>query len=240
MRCPGGQWINRIPQAPARNLSDQVVIIASFLLAFKAVLLEGSEVAILSVATVKQLGRNNVLFGVIAGGAASVFIFLGVRQILLFLPEVLIDFGTGLVILYFSYKFLRGFKRYYFGKKSFRAKMEKMESEVVEKELKKYGAKRPQVAPFSFVNSLPVFSITLTEGFEASLVLAAAGTFNLEWTLVGAVVSLGLIILISAISYDYLLRFPRWGLDLIAGSVLLTFGSYFLVSGLILAFFGGT
>jgi len=89
-------------------LTDQVVIIASFLLAFKAVLLEGSEVAILSVATVKQLGRNNVLLGVLAGGATSVFIFLGVRQILLLLPEVLIDIGTGLVILYFSYRFLRG------------------------------------------------------------------------------------------------------------------------------------
>ncbi|HEV2226623.1 MAG TPA: hypothetical protein VGR56_07455 [Nitrososphaerales archaeon] len=220
-------------------MADQVVIIASFLLAFKAVLLEGSEVAILSVATVKQLGRNNVLFGVLAGGAVSVFIFLGVRQVLLFLPEVLIDIGTGLVILYFSYRFLRGFKRYYFGKRSFRAKMEKMESEVVEKDLEKYGSERPQVAPFSLVNSLPVFSITLTEGFEASLVLAAAGTFNLEWTLVGALVSLTLIILISAISYDYLLRFPRWGLDLVAGSVLLTFGSYFLISGLILALFGG-
>ncbi|HEY6283137.1 MAG TPA: hypothetical protein VIW22_04355 [Nitrososphaerales archaeon] len=221
-------------------MTDQVVIIASFLLAFKAVLLEGSEVAILSVATVKQLGRNNVLFGVLAGGAVSVFIFLGVRQVLLLLPEVLIDIGTGLVILYFSYRFLRGFKRYYFGKKSFRAKMEKMESEVVEKDLEKYGTERPQIVPFSLVNSLPVFSITLTEGFEASLVLAAAGTFNFEWTLVGALVSLTLIILISAISYDYLLRFPRWGLDLIAGSVLLTFGSYFLISGLVLAFFGGT
>lgn len=220
-------------------MTDQVVIIASFLLAFKAVLLEGSEVAILSVATVKQLGRNNVLLGVLAGGAVSVFIFLGVRQVLLFLPEVLIDVGTGLVILYFSYKFLRGFKRYYFGKKSFRAKMQKMESEAVEKDLEKYGVERPQVAPFSLVNSLPVFSITLTEGIEASLVLGAAGTFNLEWTLVGAMVSLTLIIVISALSYDYLLRFPRWGLDLLAGSVLLTFGSYFLISGLVLALFGG-
>jgi uncharacterized membrane protein len=220
-------------------LADQVVIIASFLLAFKAVLLEGSEVAILSVATVKQLGKNNVLLGVLAGGVTSVFIFLGVRQVLLLLPEVLIDIGTGLVILYFSYRFLRGFKRYYYGKRSFRAKMEKMESEVVEKDLVKYGGDRPAVVPFSLVNSLPVFSITLTEGFEASLVLGAAGTINFEWTLVGAIVSLTLIIVVSAISYDYLLRFPRWGLDLLAGSILLTFGSYFLISGLILAFSGG-
>lgn len=89
-----------------------VVIIASFLLAFKAILIEGSEVAILSVATVKQLGKNNVLLGVVAGCAASVFIFLGVRQVFLLFPEYVINIGTGLVILYFSYKFLRGFRRY--------------------------------------------------------------------------------------------------------------------------------
>src|SRR5439155_24094519 len=45
-----------------------VVIIGSFLLAFKAILVEGSEVAILSLATIKQLGRNNILFGVVLGG----------------------------------------------------------------------------------------------------------------------------------------------------------------------------
>ena len=105
---------------------SEVVIVASFLLAFKAVLVEGSEVAILSVATVKQLGKNNVLVGVLAGAGVSLFIFLGVRQVFLFLPEAAIDVGTGSVILYFSYRFLRGFKRYYFGKRSFRAKMEKM------------------------------------------------------------------------------------------------------------------
>ena len=224
--------------APA-PLSSEVVIIASFLLAFKAVLVEGSEVAILSVATVKQLGRNNVLLGVLAGAAASVGIFLGVRQVFLLFPEALIDVGTGLVILYFSYKFLRGFKRYYFGKRSFRAKMEKLESEVVEKDLQKYGSERPSVVPFSFVNALPVFVITLTEGFEASLVLGASGTYNFEWTLIGAGVSILLLVIISAISYDYLIRFPRWGLDLLAGSILFTFGTFFLVSGLLLAFFGG-
>jgi len=44
-------------------LTSDVAIIGSFLTAFKAVFLEGSEVAILSVATVKQWGKNNVLFG---------------------------------------------------------------------------------------------------------------------------------------------------------------------------------
>ena len=217
---------------------SEVVIVASFLLAFKAVLVEGSEVAILSVATVKQVGKNNVLLGVVAGAAATTFVFLGVRQVFLLLPEAVIDIGTGAVILYFSYKFLRGFKRYYFGKRSFRAKMEKEEAELVEKELRKYGGERPAVLPFSPVNALPVFAITLTEGFEASLVLSASGTYNLEWTLIGAGVSILLLIVISAISYDYLIRFPRWGLDLLAGCVLFTFGTFFLVSGILLAFFG--
>lgn len=220
-------------------MTSEVIVIGSFLLAFKAVLVEGSEVAILSVATVKQLGKNNVLLGVMAGGAASVGIFLGIRQVFLLFPEAVIDLATGTVILYFSYKFLRGFKRYYFGKRSFRAKMEKMESEVVEKDLEKYGGERPGVVPFSMVNALPVFTITLTEGFEASLVLSAAGTFNLEWTLIGAAVSILLLVVVSAISYDYLIRFPRWGLDLLAGSVLFTFGTFFLVSGLLLVIYGG-
>jgi len=218
---------------------SEVIIIGSFLLAFKAVFVEGSEVAILSLATVKQLGRNNVIAGVLTGGAASVVIFLGVRQVFLLFPEAYIDMLTGCVILYFSYRFLRGFRRYYFGKRSFRAKMEKMESEVVEKDLGRYTGGKPAVVPFSPLNALPVFVITLTEGFEASLVLSASGAFNLQWTLVGAGVSLMLLVVISAISYDYLIRFPRWALDLLAGTVLLTFGSFFLASGLYTIFFGG-
>lgn len=221
-------------------MSSEVVIIASFLLSFKAVLLEGSEVAILSVATVRQLGKNNVLLGILAGAAASVAIFLGVRQVFLLFPEALIEIGTGAVILYFSYRFLRGFKRYYFGKRSFRAKMEKMESEVVEKDLEKYGRERPTVLPFSPLNALPVFTITLTEGFEASLVLGAAGTYNFEWTLIGAAVSILLLVVVSAISYDYLIRFPRWRLDLLAGGILLVFGTFFLLSGLLFVVFGGS
>jgi len=221
-------------------LASDVVIIASFLLAFKAVLLEGSEVAILSLATVKQLGKNNVLFGVLIGGATSVAIFFGIRQIFLLFPEAYIDILTGCIILYFSYRFLRGFKRYYFGKRSFRAKMEKMGSEVVGKDLDRYGAEKPTIVPFSPLNALPVYVITVTEGFEASLVLSAAGAFNLEWTLIGAGVSLLLLVVISAISYDYLIRFPRWGLDLLAGSILLTFGSFFLASGLYMVLFGAS
>ena len=85
-----------------------------------------------------------------------------------------------------------------------------------------------------------MFTITLTEGFEASLVLSASGTYNFEWTLIGALVSLTLLIVVSAISYDYLIRFPRWGLDLLAGCILLGFGTFFLSSGVYMAFFGGT
>jgi uncharacterized membrane protein len=220
-------------------LSGGVVIVASFLIAFKAVLIEGSEVAILSLATVKQLGRKNVMLGVLAGAGVSVGVFLGVRQVFLLLPEVLIDFGTGAVILYFSYRFLRGFKRYYFGKRSFRAKMEKLRDEVVKKDMERYGGGSPSTVPFSALNALPVFTITLTEGFEASLVLGASGTYSFEWTLIGAGVSILLLLVVAAASYDYLIRVPRWGLDLVAGSVLLVFGAYFVASGVLAVVFGG-
>lgn len=211
-----------------------VVVIASFLLAFKAVLIEGSEVTILSLATVKRIGKNNVLLGVGLGGLGSVVTLLVVRQVFLFLSDVTISLVAGLVILYFSYRFLRGFYKYYFGGKSFRKKMEKMEEELVSKETERShtGAGTSEI-PFSFTNSLPVFSITMTEGFEASLVLAAAGSFNLQWTAIGATVSIVLLVIISLISYDYLMRFPRWLLDLIGGCVLLSFGGFFLVSGIL-------
>src|SRR2546429_4774189 len=94
-----------------------VVIIASFLLAFKAILIEGSEVAILSLATIKQIGRRNVFLGVALGGLGSVVTFLIVEQAFLALKTVsdaLINLIPGVVILYFSYRFLRGFVKYYF------------------------------------------------------------------------------------------------------------------------------
>lgn len=217
-----------------------VVIIGSFLLAFKAILIEGSEVAILSLATIRQIGRKNVLLGVLLGGLGSIITFLIVEQAFLVVKtfsDALINLIPGVVILYFSYRFLRGFVKYYFGKKSFRAKMEKWSEEVVEKDLKHSGGVRTAEGqiPFSVANSLPVFSITMTEGFEASLVLAAAGAFNLEWTLVGALTSIVLLIIVCAFSYDYLMRVPRWLLDLVAGIVLLSFGSYFFISGVLIA-----
>ena len=214
-----------------------VIIIASFLLAFKAILVEGTEVAVLALATVRQLGKRNVFTGVVLGVLGSLVVFLVVRQVFVQLMsagyEIAIDFATGAILLYFSSRFLRGFIKYYFGKKSFREKMEKMTHEVVEKDLARYGNAGIATVPFSFVNSVPVLTITLTEGFEASLVLAAAGTFNLEWTFIGAGVSIALLIGVSAISYDYLLRVPRWFIDLLAGVVLLAFGTVFVASGIL-------
>src|SRR6266571_9275807 len=81
-------------------MTDTVIIIGSFLLAFKAILIEGSEVAILSLATIKQLGRNNILFGVIAGGLGSIITFLFVWRIFLLLSAIIIDFATAIVLFY--------------------------------------------------------------------------------------------------------------------------------------------
>src|SRR5438034_10089709 len=75
-----------------------VVIIGSFLLAFKPILVEGSEVAILSLATIKQLGRNNILFGVVMGGLVSMVNFLALRQVFLLLPVFVIHFATSIVL----------------------------------------------------------------------------------------------------------------------------------------------
>ncbi len=214
-----------------------VIIVASFLLAFKAILVEGTEVAVLALATVRQLGKRNVLTGVLLGVLGSLFVFLVIRQVFVTLVdagyEIAIDFATGAILLYFSSRFLRGFLKYSIGKKSFREKMAKMSHDVVEKDVARYGDAGMAVVPYSFVNSAPVLAITLTEGFEASLVLAAAGTFNLEWTLIGAVASIALLLVVSAISYDYLLRVPRWFIDLLAGVVLLTFGGLFVASGIL-------
>ncbi len=215
-----------------------VVIIGSFLLAFKAILVEGSEVAILSLATIKQLGKRNILFGVLMGGLGSVITFYVVLRIFALLPVIIVDFLTAVVLFYFSSRFLRGFVKYYFRHKSFRDKMAAMSQKVIEEDLRRGANPSLQVIPFSVPNSLPVLTITLTEGFEASLVLAAAGAFNFQWTLIGAIVSLLLLIVVSAISYDYLMRVPRWLLDLIAGVVLLSFGLIFFASGVISALTG--
>lgn len=216
-----------------------VAIVASFLLAFKAILIEGSEVAILSLATIRQIGKRNVMLGIILGGLGSIVTFAVVYSAFVVLKTVsdaALNLIPGVVILYFSYRFLRGFVKYYFRGKSFRAKMEKWSEEVVEKDRKHGGAATPEgQIPFSFSNSLPVFSITMTEGFEASLVLAAAGAFNFEFTIIGAIASILLLIVVCAFSYDYLMRVPRWLLDLVAGIVLLSFGSYFFITGILIA-----
>jgi len=53
-------------------------------------------------------------------------------------------------------------------------------------------------------------------------------------------VSLIVLIAVSAVSYDYLMRVPRWLLDLIAGVVLLSFGLIFFASGVLSALTGTT
>ena len=208
-----------------------IAIIGSFLLAFKAILLEGSEVAILSLATIKQLGKRNVLFGVILGGLGSLVILLLIGRIYAIFPDVIIDTVTGLILLGFSAKFWYNFYELKTGKESFEKEMTEEAAEIVDKDLKRtHSTAATGVLPFSPLNALPVLTITLTEGFEASLVIAGAGRLDVTWTIVGAIISLGLIIGVSAVSYDYLMRFPRWVLDVIAGIVLLSFGLLFLAT----------
>ena len=215
---------------------NPTIVLASFLLAFKAVLVEGSEVAIISVATVSRLGKKNVLLGVVLGALGSLALVLVVREVFTLLPDVLIDFGTAIILLYFSTKFWKGFLKYYRSRGLFAAKLKKIEDEVVQKDLERSkGSAAEGTIPFSFANSMPVLFITLTEGFEASLVLAAAGAFSPEWTAVGGLLSLALLVIVSILAYDKLVRVPHWLLDLIAGIVLLSFGTYFAVSGVLVA-----
>src|SRR5260370_41945212 len=149
-----------------------VVIIGSFLLAFKAILIEGSEVAILSLATIKQLGRSNILFGVIAGGLGSIVTFLVVWRIFLLLPAIIIDFATAIVLFYFSSRFLRGFVKYAFRHKSFRGKMALMGKEGIDKDLQRGRAIDPgKPIRFSIPNQFPALTITLPERFDASIAL---------------------------------------------------------------------
>ena len=212
------------------------IVLASFLLAFKAVLVEGSEVAIIAVATVSRLGKKNVLVGVALGALGSLALVLAVREVFTLLPDILIDFGTAIILLYFSRKFWKGFLKYYRSRGLFAAKVKKIEDEVVQKGLERSkGSAAEGTIPFSFANSMPVLFITLTEGFEASLVLAAAGAFSPEWTALGGLLSLAILITVSIAAYDKLLQVPHWLLDLIAGIVLLSFGTYFAVSGVLVA-----
>src|SRR5256712_14208379 len=105
-------WTTQHPKTTryeTRMTDPTVVIIGSFLLAFKAILIEGSEVAMLSLATIKQLGRNNILFGVIAGGLGSILTFLVVWRIFLLLPAIIIDLATDKGPVFSSTRFLLGF-----------------------------------------------------------------------------------------------------------------------------------
>src|SRR2546428_14176364 len=126
-------WTTQHPKTTryeTRMTDPTVVIIGSFLLAFKAILIEGSEVAMLSLATIKQLGRNNILFGVIAGGLGSILTFLVVWRVFLVLPAIVIVFAAAIVLFYFSRRFLRGFIKYAVRHQSFIEKMARLVKET--------------------------------------------------------------------------------------------------------------
>src|SRR5947209_16654104 len=111
-------------------IPDYATVVASFLLAFKAILVEGSEVAILSLATVKQLGKRNVLLGVVLGGLGSVVTFLFLSKVFVLLRGVadfLVTLLTGVLFFYFSYNSFEAFFNYNFLGKCSRVKWEARE-----------------------------------------------------------------------------------------------------------------
>ena len=101
-----------------------VQIVASFLLAFKSVLIEGTEITILSLATINLIGKRNVLLGLFTGLAGTVLSYLIVSRIFLFVSgqksifgltnfgEIVIDLIAGVITLFFSWRFLKEFFKY--------------------------------------------------------------------------------------------------------------------------------
>ncbi|MFI5421136.1 MAG: hypothetical protein ACHQ1H_09250 [Nitrososphaerales archaeon] len=65
-------------------LLSSVQVVASFLLAFKSVLIEGTEITILSLATINLIGKRNVLLGLFAGLAGTFLSYLLVSRIFLY------------------------------------------------------------------------------------------------------------------------------------------------------------
>ncbi len=102
--------------------------------------------------------------------------------------------------------------------------MKKEEEEIVEKSIGK---------EFNKVNIMPMFFATLVEGTEATLIIAASGAFSPYYAIYGAIAGIIVLIAFAAISYRYLMKLPRWALDLIAFAVLTTFGIIFIISGIL-------
>ena len=227
---------------------DSISILASFLLSFKSVLIEGTEVTILSLATIDLIGKRNVFLGITLGSIGALISYVILSQAFHLIAGqnkilgaangglILIDLVAGSITLFFSWRFLKEFVKYYRTRSSFEEAMAEETAEVVAQG-KKVRASRPEAVkgqpqesiPFSLRMSLPVLTITLSEGFEASLVIAAASTFNPTFAIVGAVTSILLLLVIAAVAYRYLTRVPKWALEGLAGAILLAFGSYFII-----------
>jgi uncharacterized membrane protein len=243
-----GVFLDARKQTSPLSELDSIPILASFLLSFKSVLIEGSEVTILSLATLNLIGRRNVFLGIVLGSIGALISYVILSQVFLFVAGqseilglangglILIDLIAGSITLFFSWRFLKEFVKYYRTRSSFEEAMAEETAEVVEQG-KKARASGPEPIkgqqqeeiPFSLRMSLPVLTITLSEGFEASLVIAAASTFNPTFATVGAVTSILLLLVIAAVAYRYLTRVPKWALEGLAGAILLVFGSYFII-----------
>ncbi|PMP75047.1 MAG: hypothetical protein C0180_02550 [Aciduliprofundum sp.] len=199
-------------------------LVLSFLASFKAILIEGSEVTIIALTTVKKLGKKNVLAGLISGIIVVLMLYLILENIFLLFPSDYVSIVAGIILLYFAYRFGRGFYRYYFKGGNFGLKMKREEEEIVAKSLG---------AGFNRVNIIPMFLATLVEGTEATLIIAASGAFSPAYAIYGAVAGIAVLVAFAAVSYRYLMKLQRWALDLIAFIVLTTFGIIFLVSGIL-------
>lgn len=139
-------------------------------------------------------------------------------------PSDYVSIVAGIILLYFAYRFGRGFYRYYFKGGNFELKMKKEEEEIVAKSLN---------AGFNRVNIIPMFFATLVEGTEATLIIAASGAFSPQYAIFGAITGILVLVAFAAVSYRYLMKLPRWALDLIAFTVLTVFGIIFIVSGIL-------
>lgn len=199
-------------------------LVLSFLASFKAILIEGSEVTIIALTTVKKLGKKNVLAGVISGIVVVILLYLILENIFSLFPSDYVSIVAGIILLYFAYRFGRGFYRYYFKGRNFELKMKKEEQEIIEKSIN---------AKFNRVNIIPMFLATLVEGTEATLIITASGAFSPLFAIYGALTGIIVLLAFAAVSYKYLMKLPRWALDLIAFVVLTTFGIIFLVSGIL-------
>jgi len=199
-------------------------IILSFLASFKAILIEGSEVTIIALTTFQKLGKKNVLMGVFLGVIVILILYLILQNIFLMFPQDYVSIAAGIILLYFSYRFGRGFYRYRFKGRKFELKMKKESEEIIEKSVKN---------EYNRVNITPMFLATLVEGTEATLIIAASGAFSPTYAIFGAITGIAVLIAFALASYRYLMKLPRWVLDLIAFVVLFTFGTIFIVTGLL-------